>query len=116
MSERSDPGPFSIRQPKWVLVTAIVGSALLASLALEFAAASGGNSDLRVLIWAFIGAVLFNAISLVVRWIFTRDRRRRFLLGQIPFAIGLTKLAALLMMAILVVFLIVGLTVGAPFR
>jgi hypothetical protein len=116
MSDHSELSPYRIRQPKWAILTGIIGAALFASLALEFAAASSWSSYAHVLSWAFIGAVVLNAISLVARWISTRGRRKIFLLGQVPFAIGLIKVATLLIMALLILLLIAALMVGPPFR
>jgi hypothetical protein len=105
----------SIQQRKWLLIGALVGVALISTAALEFAATSVGYVDGLVISRTIIGAFLFNVISLLARWL-TKNRGRTFLLGRFPLAIGLTKLAALATIVLLIVFAAAGFVAGGPYN
>jgi hypothetical protein len=57
---------------------------------------SGQRIGGSLLTWTIIGGVLFNVSTTVAQWLITRSRRRIFLRGYYPFALGLAKLTGLI--------------------
>ena len=116
MSSVSDEAPDSKQRLNWLLLLTLACVAAAASMAFEMWAASDKSIGGQVLIWVIASAFVLKAIGLLGRWLLTKSRGRIFLLGRLPFAIGFTKLTALAVMAILILFLVLGLVAGPPYR
>jgi hypothetical protein len=96
-------------------LAAIIGAAVVVSATLELTAAAAKTIGGFAFTWTIIGAFLFNATSLLARWLLTKSRQRIFLIGRFPLVVVVVKLVLLAATAILIVLMIAGLAAGPPY-
>ena len=97
-----------------LLLGAVVGLGVTLAFLILLTAASPETIDGMALTWVIFTAVGFNGLSFLARWLLTKNRRRTFLEGRFPFAVGLAKLTGLVACATLIVALLAGLIAGQP--
>jgi hypothetical protein len=101
---------------KWLLLSGFVLAVTTAWAALELTAASDHRLNGYALKVAFFGVLLLNVVSLLARWLLTKSRQRIFLLGRLPFTMGMIKLAAFATVLMLIITLIGGIIAGPHYR
>jgi hypothetical protein len=103
------------RRKKQLIIAAAASCGAVASL---LALASGAYSN-RVggtVGSAVIGSLAFNAVATVARFSFTHVRKRVFLVGGFPMALGFARLSGFATVVFLLLVCAAGYVVGEPFR
>ena len=104
------------QRTRWLLLAPFACAAVSLCLGFELTALSGERLKGMPITWTAILACAFNTIALALRWIFTKNLGRMFLVGRLPVAIGVAKLVAFAVICLLLVCLFAGLIAGSPYR
>jgi hypothetical protein len=109
------PHAAAIQRSRPLLIAAFICVAALLCAGFELGASRDLFSGLH---WGLvvITAFLFNGITLGLRSLVTKISSRTFLIGRMPFALGLVKLTGVVVVLLLIVCLLASLIAGSPFR
>ena len=110
-----EPRATAIRPPRLLLLAGFVCVAAFLCAGFEVGASRDLFSGLHLGL-VVIAAFLFSGIILGLRCLITKISGRTFLLGRMPFALGLVKLTGVAVVLLLIICLLAGLIAGSPIR